>query len=108
MVGTTRFELATSPTPILEITQSEQLGYAQRCINERETTRRNAYWTLIGPAYGPTLEATTTRHERQASVFTTVAILVTGAEVNISSTGEILMSGSARFVAVERHHRDEE
>jgi hypothetical protein len=55
MVGTTRFELATSPTPILETTQSEQLGEIYQYVRERETTRRNAYWTRNGPTVGPTL-----------------------------------------------------
>jgi hypothetical protein len=55
MVGTTRFELATSPTPILETTQSEQLSEIYQCARERETTRRNAYWTRNGPTVGPTL-----------------------------------------------------
>jgi hypothetical protein len=57
MVGTTRFELATSPTPILELTQFEQLSHANNSVRERETTRRNAYWPLIGPTDGPTLDA---------------------------------------------------
>jgi hypothetical protein len=55
MVGTTRFELATSPTPILETTQSEQLSDMYQYVRERETTRRNAYWTRNGPTVGPTL-----------------------------------------------------
>jgi hypothetical protein len=55
MVGTTRFELATSPTPILETTQSEQLSYIHQCVRERKTIRRNAYWTRNGPTVGPTL-----------------------------------------------------
>jgi hypothetical protein len=69
MVGTTRFELATSPTPILETTQSEQLSYIHQYIGERKTTRRNAYWTRNGPIDGPTLVyATQTRHERQPAM----------------------------------------
>jgi hypothetical protein len=55
MVGTTIFELATSPTPILETTQSEQLSYIHQYIGERKTTRRNAYWTRNGPINGPAL-----------------------------------------------------
>ena|ERR1700722_14313 len=55
MVGTTRFELATSPTPILETTQSEQLSKIYQYVRERETTQRNAYWTRNGPIDGPTL-----------------------------------------------------
>jgi len=55
MVGTTRFELATSPTPILETTQSEQLSQIHQYVRERETTRRNAYWTRNGPTVGPML-----------------------------------------------------
>jgi len=55
MVGTTRFELATSPTPILETTQSERLSKIHQYVRERETTRRNAYWTRNGPTVGPTL-----------------------------------------------------
>ena len=53
MVGTTRFELATSPTPILETTQSEQLSETHQYVRERKTIRRNAYWTRNGPAVGP-------------------------------------------------------
>ena len=69
MVGTTRFELATSPTPILETTQSEQLSETYQYVKERETTRRNAYWTRNGPIDGPTLVyATQTRHERQPAM----------------------------------------
>ena len=69
MVGTTRFELATSPTPILETTQSEQLSKIYQYFKERETTRRNAYWTRNGPIDGPTLVyATQTRHERQPAM----------------------------------------
>ena len=45
MVGTTRFELATSPTPILETTQSEQLSETHQYVRERKTIQRNAYWT---------------------------------------------------------------
>jgi hypothetical protein len=55
MVGTTRFELATSPTPILETTQSEQLSETYQHVRQRKTTRRNAYWTRNGPIDGPTL-----------------------------------------------------
>jgi hypothetical protein len=55
MVGTTRFELATSPTPILETTQSEQLSETHQYVRERKTIRRNAYWTRNGPTVGPTL-----------------------------------------------------
>jgi hypothetical protein len=47
LVGTTRFELATSPTPILGLTQSEQFSAIYQCVRERETTRRNAYWTCV-------------------------------------------------------------
>jgi hypothetical protein len=66
MVGTTRFELATSSTPILETTQSEQLSYIHQYIGERKATRHNAYWTRNGPIDGPTLVyARQTRHERQ-------------------------------------------
>ena len=65
MVGTTRFELATSPTPILETTQSEQLSYIHQYIGERKTTRRNAYWTRNGPTL---VYATQTRHERQPAM----------------------------------------
>jgi hypothetical protein len=65
LVGTTRFELATSPTPILDLTQSEQLSGIYQCVRERERTRHNAYWTHIGPTNGPTLAFAITRHERQ-------------------------------------------
>ena len=55
MVETTRFELATSPTSILETTKFEQLGEIYQYVRERETTRSNAYWTRNGPTVGPTL-----------------------------------------------------
>jgi site-specific DNA recombinase len=45
--GRLDFELATSPTPILDLTQSEQLSAIYQCVRERETTRRNAYWTCV-------------------------------------------------------------
>jgi hypothetical protein len=55
MVGTTRFELATSPTPILERRNLNNLAKPINIVRERETTRRNAYWTRNGPTVGPTL-----------------------------------------------------
>jgi hypothetical protein len=69
MVGTTRFELATSPTPILETTQSESLSETHQYVSERKTIRSNPYWTRNGPIDGPTLVyATQTRHERQPAM----------------------------------------
>jgi hypothetical protein len=53
MVGTTRLELATSPTPIPETTQSDNLAKPIYTL----TTRRNAFWTRNGPIDGPTLVA---------------------------------------------------
>ena len=64
MVGTTRFELATSPTPISKSTQHQQLSYIHQCVRERETTRRNAYWTLIGPTVGPRFHYLDSHRER--------------------------------------------
>jgi hypothetical protein len=52
MVGTTRFELATSPTAILETTKFEQLGEIYQYVRERETTDA----TLIGPVMDPQLD----------------------------------------------------
>src|SRR5260370_27685620 len=55
MVGTARFELASSPTPFVGFTRSEQLSAIGQYVRQRETTRRNAYWTRNGPTIGPTL-----------------------------------------------------
>jgi hypothetical protein len=84
LVGTTRFELATSPTPILDLTQSEQLGATYQCVRERESTRHNAYWTRIGPTNGPTLAFAITRHERQPA-WHSLALAKTG---TLSQFGE--------------------
>jgi hypothetical protein len=62
MVGTTRFELAASPTPILEITQSEQLSYTHQCVKEQE---KQPDATLIGPVMDPRWRTRLARHERQ-------------------------------------------
>ena len=53
MVGTTRFELATSPTPNLDRTQSEQLGVFRQRVQVRTTTLSNAYWPQNGPEMDP-------------------------------------------------------
>jgi len=52
MVGTTRFELATSPTPILEMSQSEQLSETHQYVRERKQSDA----TLIGPVMDPQLD----------------------------------------------------
>jgi hypothetical protein len=52
MVGTTRFELATSPTPILEITQFEQLSYIYQGIKGGKEPDA----TLIGPLVDPQMD----------------------------------------------------
>jgi hypothetical protein len=36
-------------------TKPQQLSEANKSEKQRETTRRNANWTLIGPTVGPTL-----------------------------------------------------
>jgi hypothetical protein len=83
MVGTTRFELATSPTPILENTQLEQLSETHQYVRDWKTIRRNAYWTRNGPADGPTLVySTQTRYERQPARVQTQH-LVDRAEIRI-------------------------
>jgi len=66
MVGTTRFELATSPTPILETTQSEQLSKIYQYVREG----KQPDGTLIGPVMDPQLDPCgrtrlTTRRKRQ-------------------------------------------
>jgi len=46
MVGTTRFELATSPTPILGLTQSEQFSAIYKLIGRISDPRLDPSWCI--------------------------------------------------------------
>jgi hypothetical protein len=59
MVGTTRFELATSPTPKQDFTQSQQLSHTNQSAKQLKRTHRKAYCSQIVSGVVPT------RHERQ-------------------------------------------